>query len=414
MASAKLARVRWYVGQTLLPDHLEAQEDAALAELCLAARMAGLPWWGVSRLAWNATQLAGGIAAPSELTVVMRGGAIVDVPSNARLVAPLILDPATRRTRVHLHLLEGTEPADRAAPYDDDPPAVDRVLQRVVLSPDAALSGAVDSLPLGELERRHDGWAVAAGYVPPLLQVSPAHPYREPLLGACESLLVVLENKLVLRLTSSEHHHHHELAAARHCLTEVQRALARLDDVSQGIHPHPYVLYALLRDTYFAICAYAEAVADRDAAPYRHDALAATFAALTGELRLRLASADSHLTERPFVRGDGLHVLAPLPDGIDAAREVYLLVRAEPPAARELVESIKLAARSRLATVHRRVLQGVPLHHVGETPFHHPFGPDVDFYLLGRNTEWDLALRDGSLAFHDPPGLDCRASLFWR
>jgi type VI secretion system protein ImpJ len=426
MAGTKLARVRWSIGQTLLPEHLETQEDAAGAELRLAARTAGLPWWGVARLVWNAAQLAGGVASPSELTAVMRGGAIVDVPGNARVVAPLALDPAMARTAVYLHLLADTEEAGRAAPYADDPPRVERLLRRVVLSADAVLPSAVDSLKLAELvcDAQHE-WTTAPDYVPPLLQVSPAHPYREPLLGPCESLLVVLENKLLLRLASTDRgghghghghgDHGHELAGARQCLVEVQRALARLDDLGRGICPHPYVLYNVVRDAYFAICAYVAAAADRDAAPYHHDALATTFAQLATELRIRLASATTHLTERAFVRSDGLHVVAPLPDGLHTAREVYVLVRGElAAAAPELVEAIKLAARGRLGTIHRRVLQGIPLHHVAETPFVHPFGPEVGFYLVGRNHEWELALREGSLAFHDPPGVDCRASLFWR
>ena len=117
---------------------------------------------------------------------------------------------------------------------------------------------------------------------------------------------------------------------------------------------------------------------------------------------------------RAFVRGDGIHVLAPLPEAVHAAREVYIVFRGDPVASRELVESIKIAGRTRLGVIHRRVLPGVPLHHVGATPFAHPFGPEVGFYLVARNHEWELALREGSLAFHDPPGVECRASLFWR
>jgi len=42
----KLARVRWEMGQTLLPENFLAQEESLIADTILRFRMSGLPAYG--------------------------------------------------------------------------------------------------------------------------------------------------------------------------------------------------------------------------------------------------------------------------------------------------------------------------------------------------------------------------------
>jgi len=65
--------------------------------------------------------------------------------------------------------------------------------------------------------------------------------------------------------------------------------------------------------------------------------------------------------------------------------------------------------------VHKLSLVGIPVVRIERPPFQHSFGPEVDFFQLSFGEEWDLALREGSLAFYQTPGLaEAKAFLFWR
>ena len=61
--------------------------------------------------------------------------------------------------------------------------------------------------------------------------------------------------------------------------------------------------------------------------------------------------------------------------------------------------------------------------HTGDGPYSIPTEfvpiirefPEVDFFQLSFGDEWDKALREGSLAFYETPGLaGAKAFLFWR
>jgi predicted component of type VI protein secretion system len=220
------------------------------------------------------------------------------------------------------------------------------------------------------------------------------------LVGRFESILMVLESQLLLRLGGGEAGPPLAQSQTRQLVARVQTVLARLGDLDQGISAHPFVLYRSLRELYFELCVFVEVNA-ASPPPYVHDDPASCFAGLATLFQERLAPATTRVTEQRF-------------DAARHAAEVYLLVRgaAVDPAT---VEAIKLAGRARLRTIHKLVLQGVAIRHLPEPPFPHAFAHDVSFYLLGKNSEWELALREGTLAFHTHPGLErAQVSLFWR
>jgi type VI secretion system protein ImpJ len=224
----------------------------------------------------------------------------------------------------------------------------------------------------------------------------------------------VLESRLSLRLGGGQAGPALQHNQTRQLVARVQSLLARLDDLDQGIGSHPFVLYRALRELYFDVCVFVE-VGAAVPPPYRHDDPSGCFAALTALFAERLGPA-TRTTETPFVRQSKppVYLLPEVPEAARQASEVYLLVRGAgtDPAT---IESLKLAALGRLPLLHSRVLQGVPIHHLPDPPFPHAFAPEVGFYLLGRNAEWQLAVREGTLAFHAAPVLEtCQVSLFWR
>ena len=53
MGTLKTASVRWFLGQTVLPEHLQALHDTAHALCEQRARLAGWPHYGVAELTWS-------------------------------------------------------------------------------------------------------------------------------------------------------------------------------------------------------------------------------------------------------------------------------------------------------------------------------------------------------------------------
>ena len=83
MGDLELGFQRWERGQVLLPEHFRAEEEAIVAHAVLAARLRGLPFYGVGKLAWSEAILAKGVIAVSDIDVVFPSGRVMVVPSNA-------------------------------------------------------------------------------------------------------------------------------------------------------------------------------------------------------------------------------------------------------------------------------------------------------------------------------------------
>ncbi len=74
MGSLKTAPVRWFLGQTVLPEHLQSLQETSLAVCEQRARLGGLPHYGVAQLTWSEPLLADGVLSITTLTVVLPSG----------------------------------------------------------------------------------------------------------------------------------------------------------------------------------------------------------------------------------------------------------------------------------------------------------------------------------------------------
>lgn len=415
MQRFKLARVRWHVGQTLLPEHFIAQEDALDAEIRLHATLSGLPAHGVAHLAWNEALLAGGSLSISALTVVTKTGDLLDVPGNA-VIGPLSLD-AIGKTEfiIYLHVLKETVSAEGIRLYADDPPVLQRVLHKLQLSSEPVLDGAVASLGLVAVSQDEDGaWRTSPDWVPALLLVGP-NPFLEKLLNTLDDLLDQVRQQLLTQITDT-YLRPDRVTNARRALFEVQHLLALRKDMFRQVYLHPYHLFDGLRRLYFEACCYLEMLPDEQMPVYQHEDLAQ---GLEGWIRLLKRSFQpeaTRSTHKAFVVKDGQFVCSPLPPEVRSANEVYLLVKRTQPGEPIPLDGVKLASPSRLPLVRRQALTGVPRKYKEHTSVPNALGPEIDWHLLDTTVEeWQHALREDGVAFYGSPALKgAQASLFWR
>ncbi len=408
--TGKLARVRWKMGQTLLPDHFIAQEDALSAEDALRFRMRGLPAYGVASLKWNANLLAQGILSVSAATIVMPSGQLLDVPENAQ-VAPLNLNlPGTSTVTAYLHLLApggGGGFADAGM----DASAIPRLVHPIVLSADQGLADAIETIKLAELRKDPEGlWVLTDRHVPPLLLVGTS-PFLASELDELAAALEGFEYKLVL--DSASYLSGSGLWTVKQCLKSVYRTRRLLANLKAQVHVHPYTLWEALKDLYVEVAFY------RDAAPrdiveaYGHDQLAQSFAKVLVPLREQMTLAEKKSPYQPFSLRDGIYRVDLEPE-LKQAKDVYFLVQKAQMHRTVSLADLKLASLSRLPLVHRRALEGIPLQRIDRPALAASFGPEVEFYQLGLGEEWGHSVREGVVSFYDRPELaELEFYLYW-
>jgi type VI secretion system protein ImpJ len=415
MQRHKLARVRWQVGQTVLPEHFRAQDESLSAEARLHAELSGLPQVGIASLAWSEALLAEGSLSISSLTAVMPGGFLVDVPGNAALQSFSLEATGKAEVTVFLHLLDETRGTEGVPLYADEPPNVPRLLRRLQLSSEQAVDRALSSLELVSFTKKLEGeWRPVSRKVPPLLLVGP-NPFLNELLFELDALLEKAHGQLRTLLLDS-YQRTERLATARRTMLEVRRLQALRADMLSGISPHPYNFFDALRRFYFEVCCYLELEPGGEMPRYRHDDPGAGLWGWMELLNRAFRPEDTRLTYTPFECKEGQFVLTPLPaleQGVQS--ELYLLVRSADPSQPPSMEGVKLASPSRLPAVRRLALRGIPFQHVPHPAFPHAFGPEISWYKLSLGEEWQYAQRDNGMAFYVTPALQgTQVFLFWR
>jgi len=415
MQRYKLARVRWQVGQTLLPEHFRAQDEALSSEARLHAELFGLPQTGIASLTWNEVLLTEGSLSISTLTAAMPGGFLVNVPGNATVPSFSLEATGRAEVSVYLHLMDDTRTTEGVPLYADEPPNVQRLLHRLQLSSDQAMDRALATLELAAFSKNLQGaWRPSPRKVPPLLLVGP-NPFLNDLLAELDLLLDKAHGQLRTLLLDS-YQRGERLASARRTLLEVHRLQALRGDMRSGISPHPYHFFDALRRFYFEVCCYLELDPDGSLPTYRHDDPGPGMWGWIELLNRAFRPEDTRLTYKPFDFKDGQFVLSPLP-ALEAGvqSELYLLVRSEDPSQPPSMEGVKVASPSRLPVVRRLALRGIPFQPVAHPAFPHAFGPEISWYKLSLGEEWQFALRDNGMAFYATPALQgTQVFLFWR
>jgi type VI secretion system protein ImpJ len=409
----KLARVRWEMGQTLLPEHLLAQEESILADTVLRFRMQGLPSYGIGKLKLNETLLNEGIFSIQEMTMVMGSGLLLDFPGNAK-VSPFNLNiPGMVSVSVYLHVLKDIPAVDdtREGWEENAEVRISRIVYRLALSSEQSYSGAMETLRLAEFKKNLEGvWQISRDFIPPLLQLG-ASPFLKKDMDELSEVLELFQYNL--SLDAASYLSGESLVSVKQCLKSVFKTQRLLANLGSQIHLHPYFLYEELKTLFTEVCLYRNATPQDIAAPYDHDQLA-SLKDMISLLNKQMQIVRSRPPYLPFKLSDNIYQVK-LPDEIRKATDVYFLVQKSQVMVSLSIDALKVAGQARLPFVYKMALQGIPLKKVVRPPFQHSFGAEVEFYLIREGEEWDHALNEMTLAFYDRPDLkDTDFYIYWR
>ncbi len=408
----KLARIRWQMGQALLPDHFVAQEESLTLESLFRFRMRGLPDYGIAELKFNESLLAEGILSIQHMTAVMPSGLLLEVPGNAKVSSFNLNIPGSVTVPVYFHLIR-SRPAELEQRQDAEEEVVSRVTHQLVLTSEQSYPDALETFKLVEFEKDPDSiWHLSGRYIPPLLQTGTT-PFLDQELSGLSEILENFHYKLTQEIAAS-HLSGESLTGAKQCLRSVYRIQRFLANLFSKVHLHPYFLYEALKEFYSEVCFYENSVPEHITDPFDPDNLATCFGRILDPLKNEMQVVQAPSPYLPFELRDNIWRIA-LPPRTREAREVYFLIQKKHVSEVVSTREIKLASVSRIPVVHKLALQGVPLKKIERPPFQHTFGSEVDFYLITEGEEWDHALRDLSLGFYHLPRLEgMRFYLYWR
>lgn len=405
--SDALARVRWTIGQILLPEHFRALEDSLSRQSSIHGNASGLPAYGLTRLEWNGPEPRGGLLEVEEVQWIRSDGDVLDVPGNARLTQPLDLEKVKAPdVEVYLHLLDEA-PSDDAAPVEPASASdVPRALRTLVLSSDAKLEGSAGYVRLGRFEKPLGGaWRASAAVVPPLVHLG-ATPWFLDALRALRADLDAFEGTLLGRLLDADATAEARWAAQR-SRVEARKLGALLEDLLQGgVLLHPYAVFSALRAFALELDLLEGATSITALVRYDHDDLGDCIGGTLATISARIHSEPPVTPVLRFDRerigpNDTWLVLRNIPLQVLQASELYLLVQKPSMELEISLRDVPIGAPSRLREVVRRELRPVQTYRQVDSQVVRIFGPWVDVHYVDRQAsgqEWQHVEKERGLA----------------
>ncbi|KYF83924.1 hypothetical protein BE17_43070 [Sorangium cellulosum] len=412
-AAYQSSRVHWHMGQALLPEHFYAQEKSLREEVALLSRLSPVPSWGLGTLELDGFQLQKGILSVQEMSLVMPSGTIIDIPGNTAPATLNLNATGASVAPVYVHLESGYEVVALGA-GDAGEEGIERIVQKIELSSNATSETAAQSFKLALFECGPDGvWSLRADYLPPLVCVGRSAPLFEEQRRRMRAIARALRQTL-LDEVEQNHLAGDSQSAAKQALRGVFAFVELLDDIEQGIAPHPYGVFRALRALYADVCVF-RGIDPAELGPrYKHEELAECLEVLLKELEEQAQIGRQSVPYVAFTQKEGMLECALGPE-VKRARDVFLLIKKPQVSTRLDLGGVKLASPTRLHTTYERALKGIPFTRIDSPPFHHGFSSNVEFFAISPGQEWDYAIREGKVVLFDAPQLaGSRLYLYWR
>ncbi|EYF05024.1 Hypothetical protein CAP_3614 [Chondromyces apiculatus DSM 436] len=407
------ARVHWHMGQALLPEHFYAQEKSLREEVALRLRLSPAPSWGLGTLEIDGFQLQKGIVSIQEMSLVLPSGTIVDIPGNTAPATLNLNTTGASSALVYVHLQSGYDVVALGA-GDAGEEGIERIVQRVELSSQPTSETAAQTFKLASFACSPEGlWTLRTDFLPALVCVGRSAPLFEEQRRRMRAIARALRQALLDEVTQN-HLAADGQSAAKQALRGVFAFMELLDDVEQGIAPHPYEVFRALRSLHTDVCVARGIDPTEIAARYQHEELAECLEVLLGALEEQAQIGRPSVPYVAFTQREGMLECALGPE-IKRARDVFLLVQKPQVSTKLELGAVKLASPTRLHTAYERALKGIPFARVDSPPFQQGFSSHVEIFALSPGQEWDYAIREGKVVLFDAPQLaGSRLYLYWR
>jgi type VI secretion system protein ImpJ len=418
MTIHQLAPVQWQMGQTLLPEHLLAQENALTGDVYLRYQANGLPGYGVSKLQWDNFLLTSGNLKIESLRLFTRHKSfLVDHPGNADIVSIPLDFADSGRTEVFYFILQDDSDIDCNRSFDPNNKSLVHRVFKIVLSllpnlPDEyqAISQSHTLIEQGKLaefvQTPNGDWKLSERYIPPLVQIGVC----EFLQGPLKQLNVLLSRYLIEIRNVYQQQQLPDIRRfeIKHCANTLNQSLQYLANhlgksKSQGeIHLHPYFLYEQLQRLDRALRLLSGEWASAPIENYQHNDLHGTFKRIFRNIisNLKLHSRNSQSFELQLKDGS---YQAVLPSTLQPNDTLHLIINCEQQPSLPDHQLPCISSHSRMPTLFHYSLSGVPFKAVKHSALTHYFGDNTQSFQLLPGEELGHIIKDRSVAFLAQP-----------
>jgi|GEM_PF-5687201 len=417
MSKSALPAVNWQLGQTLLPEHLIAQENSLIANMALRDQGLGLPIYGISYFEWDTQAMLQGCVQVTQLRLLTRAkSTLVDFPQNARIdSAPLELT-GIFSTNIYYTVLLEDAPEDSSLEYNNSS-SIDStdVLQKfyhLIFSFSEYLPidyayllethSIIEQNKLARFDVDANGqWQLSHSFIPPLRQVGASAFFKKPLI-TLELKLKRFSEYLVAdsgeNLSGSQKLSN--FITLQHCITTLRYLdnLNCLNNSEGEIQPHPYFVYENLCVLLSGLELSGLYLLGEKLPVYKHDDLATIFGKLFERLSQYLKNDDVNDSRQEFILKDGSYDVS-LSTNTQCDDNFYLII--ESPRNICLQENLlpQVSSKRHLRKLRQYSLSGITLTEVTQDALCVEFSSDNACYRLEPGDELSLAIRDHSLAF---------------
>ena len=417
MSTHHLAPVHWQMGQTLLPEHLLAQENAITGEARLRHMSNGVPSYGISKMCWDDKLLESGTLSINDIRLFTKHqNILVDCPGNAKIVSSSIdFDKGTKPDVFYTIVQDNNQPPEPTNSVHQT--ELKRRLFKIVFSLSKTLSD--DTYCLSDNEKviekgklatfsqdKHDCWRLSERYIPPLTQVGFSPFLRLPLRQLNGSLSRYLRE--IHELYQQQQLPEIRRFEIKHCVNNLTQSLQYLANhlgtqkVAGEINFHPYFLYEQLQSLYRNMSLLGSQWSIPLIHNYQHDDLHTTFKIIFTNIYAHLKLRNHNNRSFKLQLKNGCYQAA-LPTGLSKSDNLYLVVNSETLGTVSECKYPCISSYQRMPTLFQYALNGVQLRPTTHQSLTHYFGDQAQVFELLKGEEFNHIINERSIAFLAQP-----------
>lgn len=382
--------VKWYMGQSLLPNHFEALQDSSRLQNFQIINSSGIPYYGIYKINIEKMFLKMGVIRVTELQVITVDGQFIELGTNSEYKDIDLTGFSDNKIELYLNFY------DKEVDYEFKNKMI-KGNGYLIRSLDRADPSAKYFLKLAEIEKDlNNSWSISANYIPSTINLNTS---------LCLELLSrVLEmtKKIIFNYEHMLKDSDFVLKAVefRPTLYHAYNIKFSIDNIMSGNNIHPYHLYKLLYNLYVRAGVFFNIVPE-EIKPYAHNDILSIFNELLLKIDELIAPKNQTSNFIRFTLNNKYYEVNDLSDKLLFARELFLVIQKRNNEQPFDISELKLSSPGRYSTIDKLALTGIKKTLLKKVPFRHYLSENCLFYKLSLGKEWDYVVKERSITFAD-------------
>ena len=383
-----IPNIKWYLGQALIPEHFEMQQNSIIEQIYAFCNSHGIPNYGLNIFDIDKTFMKIGIFKISKFKYYEIDGKIIEMSVNAQTKDLDINNLHQNSSDVFVNIYEEE--------FKDDYKKQQVKCHGYQIVPSFVKDlRAKYSHKIIQLEKElNKTWYISTEYIPSLNNMSIS--LVEPLL--CK--LSELSNKIIIdyeNMTKDKDFIAKSVDFREVCICAYNLKVL-LDNVNIGIDVHPYTIYKKLCSIYFRIALFFN-IKPTIPKTYSHDESFLNITNIKNMIDELLSSESKTASYVKFESNEIIYATPELSDSVVYAKNIFFVVQKSTQGQVYNPDNLRLISSSRHSITEKLALPGINKIKLKKIPFRHYLSDNCDFYKINFGKEWDYVVKDKTIEF---------------